>query len=193
MERAEAQAISDAGRTIWLTGLPGAGKTTTANAIAEALRERGTACCVLDGDQLREGLSSDLGWTRAGRREQARRAAHVACILARSGITAVVALVSPYEDDRSRARAIHASQDVRFFEVWVNTPAEVCSARDPKGHYTAARHRREQSSGQDDASGLTGVESPYESPTNPDLTIAAAGAAPRAIAAQILAAAGIAR
>jgi len=109
---------------------------------------------VLDGDVLREGLSSDLGLTRADRAEQARRAAHVAAIVAASGFVAIVALVSPYADDRQRARHIHEEQGLRFSEVWVDTPLVVCEQRDPKGLYSRARAGSLQ--------GMTGVDAPYE-------------------------------
>lgn len=164
--------------TIWLTGLSGAGKTTLALALERLLSGRGRSVCVLDGDVLRGGLSSDLGLTRADRAEQARRAAHMAAIVASSGVVAIVALVSPYADDRRRARDIHEERGLRFLEVWVDTPLVVCAQRDPKGLYARADAGQLQ--------GLTGVDAPYEPPDAPDMQVIGSGEPPEATAARIL-------
>jgi len=132
----------------------------------------------LDGDQLRSGLSSDLGLSRDDRAEQARRAAHVARLISRSGIVAIVALVSPYAEDRKRARETH--DGLEFLEVWVDTPLSVCEQRDPKGLFRRAR------SGE--LSGLTGIDSPYELPTAPDVTVRGYGVQPAVAAAEVIAA-----
>jgi bifunctional enzyme CysN/CysC len=171
-----------AGETIWLTGLSGAGKTTLALALEVLLSRLGWPVCVLDGDVLRGGLSSDLGLARADRAEQARRAAHVAAIVAASGLVAIVALVSPYADDRRRAREIHESLGLPFCEVWVDTPLVVCEQRDPKGLYARAHAGELQ--------GLTGVDAPYEPPAAPDVRVNGSGEPADTTAARIL---GLAR
>ena len=160
-------------QTVWLTGLSGAGKTTIARATERLLHQLGIRSCVLDGDQLRQGLSSDLGLSRDDRREQSRRVAHVATIIAASGVVPIVALVSPYVEDRRLAREVHDSKGVGFLEVWVNTPIEVCAARDPKGLYARAGAANSAPVGgpAEEGSGLTGVSSPYEAPARPDLQV----------------------
>jgi adenylyl-sulfate kinase len=170
-------------QTIWLTGIPGAGKTTIARAVERLLRQLGIQCCVLDGDELRRGLSNDLGLSRQDRSEQARRVAHVAAVLADSGIIPIVALVSPYSEDRARAREIHEANGVGFMEVWVETPVAVCAGRDPKGLYAA---NARAGTNEADGSGLTGVSAPYEAPTNCELTVSGDGPPPRVAAAQIV-------
>jgi adenylyl-sulfate kinase len=174
--------------TVWLTGLPGAGKTTLARAMERLLNRLGIPCCVLDGDEIRRGLSADLGLSREDRREQARRVAHVATTLADAGVVPIVALVSPYAEDRVRARQIHASAGIRFLEVWVDTPLAICAARDPKGLY-AAQHLSGSSvepTPVPDGSGLTGVTSPYEAPTKPELRVSGHEQNPRIFATQIV-------
>jgi bifunctional enzyme CysN/CysC len=166
------------GGTVWITGLPGSGKTTLAQAVRRELSAHGRPNCVLDGDELRSGLSSDLGLSHDDRSEQARRAAHVARLISRAGIVAIVALVSPYAEDRALARKTHAG--LEFLEVWIDTPLSVCQQRDPKGLYSRSR------SGE--LSGLTGVDSPYESPTSPDVTVRGYGATPEVAASEVIAA-----
>lgn len=147
--------------TVWFTGLSGAGKTTIARAVAVRLAGAGLAHAVLDGDDLRTTLSSDLGFSRADRAEQVRRVGHLAQILGDAGVIPLVALVSPFRADRDAVRLIHSSE--RFIEVYVATPLEVCSGRDAKGLYarSAAGSLRD----------LTGVAQPYEPPTSPDLVL----------------------
>jgi bifunctional enzyme CysN/CysC len=149
-----------------LTGRPSAGKTTLARAIEQALTLLACPVVVVDGDELRRGLSSDLGFSAADRAEQARRAAQMAALISRSGVVAVVALVSPYEDDRRRARQIHDELGLPFFEVWVDTPLDVCEDRDANGLYARVRAG--------DLKGLTGVDAPYEQPTAPALRVSGA-------------------
>jgi bifunctional enzyme CysN/CysC len=164
--------------TVWITGLSGSGKTTLAEAVRRELSGHGRPSCVLDGDELRSGLSSDLGLSRQDRAEQARRAAHVARLISRAGIIAIVALVSPYAEDRALARATH--EGLEFLEVWVDTPISLCEQRDPKGLYRRSR------SGE--LAGLTGVDSPYEPPTAPDVTVNGYDVEPAVAAAAVIAA-----
>lgn len=140
--------------TVWLTGLSGAGKSTVAGHLHDRLREQSRTCYVLDGDVVRNGLSSDLGFSRADRREQVRRVAHVARMLNEAGVIAIVALVSPYRADRALAREVIGVDAMH--EVWLSTPLHVCQARDPKGLY------RRASAGQ--LPGMTGITDPYEPP-----------------------------
>jgi bifunctional enzyme CysN/CysC len=164
--------------TVWLTGLSGAGKTTLALAIEQELASSGCPACVLDGDELRKGLTSDLGLSREDRSEQARRAAHVAALLSRAGVTAIVALISPYADDRRSAREIHERLGLPFFEVWVDTPFEICERRDPKGLYARARAG--------ELHDLTGLDAPYERPRTPDLRVEGYGEDPALTAREIV-------
>lgn len=148
------------GLTVWLTGLPSAGKTTIATKLAERLVEDGYRVEVLDGDVFRRSLCADLGYTAADRNENVRRVGFVAHLLSRNGIVAVCALISPYRAARDDVRALHEG---RFFEVHVATPQQVCAERDVKGLYA---RRREGT-----ISGLTGVDDPYEAPLHPDLVV----------------------
>lgn len=147
--------------TWWLTGQPGAGKTTLANALAERLRAHRQPVCVLDGDEIRKGLSADLGFGPQARRENIRRVAEMARLLNEAGIYAIVALVSPSREDRAMAR--HLVGAALFVEVHVATPPDVCEQRDPKGMYAAARRGA--------IADFTGVTAPYEAPESPELAI----------------------
>lgn len=147
--------------TWWLTGQPGAGKTTLANALAVRLRQQQLPVCVLDGDEIRNGLSADLGFGPVARRENIRRVAEMARLLNDAGVQTIAALVSPTRDDRAMARAIVGTG--RFIEVHVATPPGVCEQRDPKGMYAAARRGA--------IADFTGVSAPYEIPESPDLVI----------------------
>jgi bifunctional enzyme CysN/CysC len=151
------------GATLWFTGLPGAGKSTMAAAVEERLIAAGQPAFLLDGDNLRHGLNGDLGFDETARRENVRRTAHVARLLAESGTIALVSLVSPYRADREAAATLHAADELEFLEVFVNAPLELCEQRDPKGLYARAR------AGELD--GLTGVGAPYEAPADPDLVL----------------------
>ena len=147
--------------TVWLTGLSGAGKSTIAFALEKILLERGHCCFVLDGDNLRHHLSSDLGFGPEDRRENIRRAAEVAHLMNEAGLISIIAFISPFENDRAMARNIIQSQ--RFIEVHVNTSKAICEARDTKGLYARARRG--------EISEFTGISSPYEKPTEPHVKI----------------------
>jgi adenylylsulfate kinase len=151
------------GTTLWLTGLPSAGKTTLANALAERLAERGVDTEVLDGDQVRTHLSAGLGFSRADRETQVTRIGFVAELLARHGVTVLVPVIAPYADARDKVRAHHEEHGTAILQVHLSTPVEVCAERDVKGQYARA-FRGEISS-------MTGVDDPYEVPENPDLRI----------------------
>jgi bifunctional enzyme CysN/CysC len=154
------KALGHRGATVWLTGLPASGKSTIAAALERRLVEAGRPAYLLDGDNVRHGLSDDLGFEPGERSEHIRRVAHVARLLADAGVVAVVSLVSPMEADRRLARNLNAAAGLEFLEVFVSTPVEECERRDPKGLYARARAGK--------LPGFTGVDAPYEAPENPD-------------------------
>ncbi|MFE7133501.1 adenylyl-sulfate kinase [Streptomyces sp. NPDC057638] len=151
------------GATIWLTGLPSAGKTTIARAVADRLRAEGRRAEVLDGDEIREFLSAGLGFSRADRDTNVRRIGFVAELLASHGVTVLVPVIAPYADSREAVRKHHSAEGTRYLEVHVATPVDVCSVRDVKGLYAKRAAGEIQ--------GLTGVDDPYEEPETPDLRI----------------------
>lgn len=153
--------LSQRGGLVWFTGLPGAGKSTIAAAVEAALHGRGHATYLLDGDNLRHGLCSDLGFSAEDRRENLRRVAEVAALMVDAGLFVMAAFVSPSAEDR--ARIAGRLGDDHWLEVHVATPLEVCEGRDPKGHYAKARRG--------DLTNFTGVSAPYEPPAAPDLRI----------------------
>jgi bifunctional enzyme CysN/CysC len=146
---------------IWLTGLSGSGKSTIANALEKKLFSLGMHAYVLDGDNMRLGLNKDLGFTRGDRAENVRRVSEVALTLHDAGLVVIVALVSPYFEDRAQAKSLFPEGD--FSEVWVKTPAEVCAERDPKGLYKKAAAG--------ELPNLTGVGQEYEAPQDADLVL----------------------
>lgn len=166
------------GATVWFTGLSGSGKSTVAVEAERQLVAAGRAAYVLDGDNLRHGLNGDLGFSAADRTENVRRVGEVARLFADAGAVALVPVISPYRADRDRARAIHVDAGLRFVEVWVDTPLEVCEARDPKGLYAKARAG--------EITGFTGIDDPYEIPTQPDLRLTPDDGDPTAQAAIVL-------
>lgn len=151
------------GATVWLTGLSGSGKSTIAFAVEKALVSSGRAAYVLDGDNLRHGLNSDLGFAPEDRAENVRRVGEVALLLADAGLVVLVPVISPYRSDRQGVRAAHQRVGVAFFEVFVDTPVEVCEQRDPKGLYRKARRGEIPS--------FTGIDAPYERPQSPELRL----------------------
>ncbi len=159
-------ALEQQGATVWLTGLPSSGKSTIAVALEQALVDSGQAAYLIDGDNVRHGLSEDLGFEPGDRTEHLRRVGHVARLFADAGVVAVASLVSPEAADRRTARELHDAAGLRFVEVYVDTPVEVCEQRDPKGLYAKAREGR--------ITGFTGVDAPYEEPEDPDVRIAGA-------------------
>jgi bifunctional enzyme CysN/CysC len=154
------------GMTLWFTGLSGSGKSSIAVEIERRLVASGRPAYVLDGDNLRHGLNSNLGFSPEDRKENVRRVAEVAKLMADAGVVVLVSLVSPYRADRDFARSIHAEAELPFYEVFVDTPLEIAEQRDPKGLYAKAR------------AGLipdfTGISAPYEAPLSPDLLLRAA-------------------
>jgi len=152
-------------RVLWLTGLPGAGKSTIADALERRLHAMGLHTYVLDGDNVRGGLNKDLGFTPEDRAENVRRVAETARLLLDAGLIVIVALVSPFRADRAAAKSLFEAGD--FVEVWVNTPAEVCAHRDPKGLYAKAKAGT--------LPNMTGVGQAYEPPEHPDLVVNGTG------------------
>ena len=150
------EALGQSGATVWFTGLPGAGKTTIATAVEARLIDAGRSAYRLDGDNLRHGLCSDLGFSKSDRETNVGRVGEMARLFADAGTVALVALVSPYTDCREKVRARHERDGLKFLEVFVNTPSEECVRRDPKGLYARARDGK--------LSGMTGVDDPYEAP-----------------------------
>lgn len=151
------------GATVWITGLPASGKTTIADKLKAKLVGDGRAAYVLDGDELRTGINSDLGFSPEDRAENIRRVAEIAKLLADSGCIVAVALVSPLAQSRAEARAINERAGIQFVEVYADAPSEVCEERDQKGHYERARAG--------EISGFTGIDSSYEAPGNPDMRV----------------------
>ena len=151
------------GATIWFTGLSGSGKSSIASATEKLIVTSGRPSYLLDGDNLRLGLNEDLNFSAEDRHENVRRVAEVARLFADAGLIALVPLISPYRDDRQNARKVHDRFGLRFFEVFVDTPIEICEERDPKGLYKKAR------SGE--IKGFTGIDDPYEKPSSPDLIL----------------------
>jgi bifunctional enzyme CysN/CysC len=151
------------GMTVWLTGLSGSGKSTVAAELERRLVASGRPAYLLDGDNLRHGLNADLGFSAEDRAENVRRVGEVAKLLADAGVIAIVSLVSPYEADRQRVRASHEQSSLPFVEIFVDTPLEVCEARDPKGMYAKARAG--------EITHFTGIDDPYEAPSAPHLRL----------------------
>ncbi|WNI18513.1 adenylyl-sulfate kinase [Actinacidiphila sp. ITFR-21] len=155
------------GATVWLTGLPSAGKTTIAYSLADRLRAERRRVEVLDGDEIRTFLSAGLGFTREDRHTNVQRIGFVAELLASHGVLVLVPVIAPYADSREAVRKRHQAQGTGYLEIHVATPLDVCSERDVKGLYA------KQAAGE--LTGLTGVDDPYEVPERPDLRIETQG------------------
>ncbi|MFE4667239.1 adenylyl-sulfate kinase [Streptomyces sp. NPDC056716] len=151
------------GATVWLTGLPSAGKTTIARLLGDRLRTEGHRVEVLDGDEIRRFLSAGLGFSRADRDTNVQRIGLVSEVLARNGVLSVVPVIAPYADSREAVRKRHEASGTPYVEVHVATPVTVCSERDVKGLYA------QQAAGE--LTGLTGVDDPYEEPVDPALVL----------------------
>lgn len=173
------KATGQSGATIWFTGLPASGKSTVAVAVERALVESGRVAYLLDGDNLRHGLSDDLGFSPGDRTENIRRVGHLTRLLADAGVVALASLVSPLKSDRETARALNDAAKLPFIEVHVSTSLEECEKRDPKGLYARAR--------KGELKGLTGVDAPYEAPEEPDLVLDTTGADIDELAARVIA------
>lgn len=146
---------------IWFTGLSGSGKSTLANLLEQKLQQKGIKSYVLDGDNLRMGLNSDLNFTDEGRKENIRRVAEVAKLMADAGLVVITSFISPFIENRAIAKNIIGDED--FIEVYIKCPLDVCEKRDVKGLYSKARNG--------EIKHFTGIDSPYEIPTEPFITI----------------------
>lgn len=188
------RAAGHKGCVLWFTGLSGCGKSTLANAVDRLLHERGCRTFVLDGDNVRHGLSAapamleerhgkefaarfGLGFGAADREENIRRIGSVAELFAQAGMIAITAFISPYRRDRDAVRRLLAPGD--FVEVYVKAPLEVCEGRDPKGLYKKARAG--------EIKGFTGIDDPYEEPAAPELLVDSAAKRPDELAAEVVA------
>ena len=145
---------------VWLTGLSGSGKSTVANVLENKLFNEGVQTHVLDGDNVRMGLNKDLSFSPEDRTENIRRIGEVANLFSQSGTVVIAAFISPYSEDRARARE---ACKTNFLEVWVKASLDTCESRDPKGLYKKARRG--------ELTNFTGIDSPYEAPENPEILI----------------------
>ncbi len=162
-------------RIVWFTGLSGSGKSTVANLLEKRLTAEGKHAYILDGDNVRHGLNKDLGFTEAARVENIRRVAEVAKLMADAGLIVLVSFISPFMNERRLAREI--AGDVEFIEAYVDTPLEVCEARDPKGLYARARNG--------EIKNFTGIDSPFEVPQRADIILHGADKSPEEMTAQL--------
>ncbi|MFW0793196.1 adenylyl-sulfate kinase [Gordonia sp. CPCC 205515] len=173
------QKTGQRGATVWLTGLPASGKSTVAVALERELVGRGRVAYLIDGDNIRHGISDDLGFSPGDRAENIRRVGHLARLFADAGVVSIASMVSPLRSDREIARELHRAADLDFIEVHVSTPVAECERRDPKGLYERARNG--------ELKGLTGVDAPYEKPTDPDLRFDTTGEDIEELAGRIVA------
>lgn len=177
IERTEREQLNGhRGALVWFTGLSGAGKSTIAISLERLLHARGVHSYLLDGDDLRQGLTRDLGFTPEARVENIRRAGEVARLMVNAGLVVVAAFISPYRADRQMVRERFSPGD--FVEVFVDTPLAVCEQRDPKGLYLRARRGEIQN--------FTGISAPYEEPLSPELRIDTVNCTPESAAALVL-------
>ena len=148
------------GHVLWFTGLSGSGKSTVASAVERELHQQGIRTFILDGDNVRTGLNSDLDFSAASREENIRRIAHVSALMQDAGLVVLSAFVSPYQKDRDFVRECALGH---FSEIFISTPLDVCEQRDVKGLYAKARAG--------EISNFTGISAPFEEPTNPELDV----------------------
>jgi len=160
-------ALKCTGATLWFTGLSASGKSTVASALEQVLVTQGVNSYRLDGDNVRHGLNNNLGFSAEDRTENIRRIGEVAKLFADGGSIALTSFISPYRADRDQARKLHEEAGLKFFEVFVDTPIEVCEQRDPKGLYKKARAG--------EIKGFTGIDDPYEAPENAELVLKTEG------------------
>jgi len=151
------------GATLWFTGLSGSGKSTIAVAVEQVLLSRGHHAYRLDGDNIRMGLNKNLGFSPEDRTENIRRIGEVSKLFADAGVLSIASFISPYAEDRDAVRALHAENDVPYFECYIDVSLEAAEERDPKGLYKKARAG--------EIKGFTGIDAPYEEPTNAELHI----------------------
>jgi adenylylsulfate kinase len=166
------------GATLWFTGLSGSGKSTIAFTLEHALVQRGALAYVLDGDNIRHGLNKNLGFSAADREENIRRIGEVAKLFADGGVITMTSFISPYRKDRDLVRELHVAGELPFIEVHVNTPIATCEQRDPKGLYKKARAG--------ELKNFTGIDDPYETPLNAELSIDATNVSPQEAATTLL-------
>jgi adenylylsulfate kinase len=157
------KALNVTGATLWFTGLSGSGKSTVACALEQALVGAGVHCYRLDGDNIRFGLNKNLGFSAEDRAENIRRIGEVAKLFADAGTIALSSFISPYVTDRDQVRALHEEAGLKFLEVYVCPPMDVCEERDPKGLYKKARAG--------EIKGFTGIDDPYEEPKQAELLL----------------------
>ena len=172
------QVLDQKGCTIWFTGLPSSGKSTTAFTLEHKLISLGYMAYVLDGDNVRHGLNKNLGFSAEDREENIRRIGEVAKLFADAGLLTMTSFISPYRRDRDLVRDLHREAGLCFIEVFVDTPLQVCEARDPKGLYKKARRG--------ELKGFTGIDDPYEPPLHPELIVNTEKFLPEELTSQIL-------
>jgi adenylylsulfate kinase len=168
--------LGQRGVTVWFTGLSASGKSTVALLVDKHLTERGHCCCILDGDNIRQGLNRDLGFSPEDRNENIRRIGEVSKLFCNNGIISLTAFISPYRVDRDRNRDIHGAGD--FVEVFVDCPLEVCEQRDPRGLYAKARAGA--------IAEFTGISAPYEPPVAPELRLSTDRESPEESASRVI-------
>ena len=173
-----AKVLGHQGCTLWLTGLSGSGKSTVAVALEHALIQRGHLAYRLDGDNVRHGLNANLGFSAQDRQENIRRIGEVAKLFADAGVITISSFISPYQSDRDQVRKIHEDAGLKFLEVFINTPIEICESRDPKGLYKKARAG--------EIKGFTGIDDPYETPVQPEIDLKTADQSPEQSASKLI-------